>query len=499
MEIMNSIARSEKGIEARSRKKNSSSNGNGATTDGDGIYIVSDSGDSRNRGGNRSDRMAKRKIRVHRSRARKKTTPLNGLAFCLIAGCMFIIYLLVCLILFHNMPDSGEGGEEAKGMRGLVKKTKEQVDRIRGRFQHIKTKLTPDEESFLNAQAGVSSHHKDDAIAADANSSPKLAVRSRAVKESSTSSVPVGIWPVSIRNEDGIFEDIKHPGFDDNNIHILSVPSFWANDPVSIHENKLMSRERALSIGTCITPDPITKSNTRGDACPLNERTIFVAIASYRDYQCRDTVHSAFASAAHPERIRVGVVDQIVVGEDGSCDIPHTPCTEDPNQPLCLYRNQIDVYQMEAALAVGPVFARHIGHRLYRGEYYYTQSDAHVTFTKGWDDDIISQLEATGDEMAVLSTYLTDIVGSIDPNTGLSLRHTRPIMCNTEYEGGGGEAKHLRHLSQPEGPPSIRGMPQLQPYWAAGYSFSRGHFVATVPYDMYQPMIFQGECISVSY
>ncbi len=25
-----------------------------------------------------------------------------------------------------------------------------------------------------------------------------------------------------------------------------------------------------------------------------------------------------------------------------------------------------------------------------------------------------------------------------------------------------------------------------QPYWAAGYSFSRGHFVATVPYDLYQ-------------
>jgi [Skp1-protein]-hydroxyproline N-acetylglucosaminyltransferase len=201
------------------------------------------------------------------------------------------------------------------------------------------------------------------------------------------------------------------------------------------------------------------------------------------------SVRSAFSAATHPERIRVGVVDQIVIGEDGSCDVPHSPCSEDPNQPLCLYKDQIDVYQMEAELAVGPVFARHIGHRLYRGEYYYTQSDAHVTFTRGWDVDIISQMEATGDEMAVLSTYLTDIVGSIDPATGLSLRKTRPIMCNTEYEGGGSEAKHLRHLSQPEGMPGIHGMPQLQPYWAAGYSFSRGHFVATVPYDLYQVRI----------
>ena len=64
----------------------------------------------------------------------------------------------------------------------------------------------------------------------------------------------------------------------------------------------------------------------------------------------------------------MGVVDQIVDGIDGSCDVPHKPCKEDPDQPICLYKNQIDVFQMDAQLAVGPVFARHIGHRLYRGE-----------------------------------------------------------------------------------------------------------------------------------
>ena len=38
---------------------------------------------------------------------------------------------------------------------------------------------------------------------------------------------------------------------------------------------------------------------------------------------------------------------------------------------------------------------------------------------------------------------------------------------------------------------TIRDMPQLQPYWAAGFSFSRGHFKLRVPYDAYQPMVFQ--------
>lgn len=58
------------------------------------------------------------------------------------------------------------------------------------------------------------------------------------------------------------------------------------------------------------------------------------------------------------------------------------------------------------------------------------QIDAHVTFVTDWDVDIIKQFEATNNEMAVLSTYLTDIVGSIDTITGLSKRHTRPIMVS---------------------------------------------------------------------
>mmetsp|Transcript_9031 Transcript_9031/g.16712 ORF Transcript_9031/g.16712 Transcript_9031/m.16712 type:complete len:481 (-) Transcript_9031:632-2074(-) len=445
------VAPRKNGREARSRKKKYST-GNGHSSSGSiGGNIANeacDSGDIR-----RSDRMAMRKKRVVRSKARKSSQGgrSNVMVLCLISAAIFALYLLVCLIFFHNLP-----GGDGRGMKGLVKRTKEKVSQFRAKHSIGNIKLAED----------VRDENEEEEVAA-----PK-------------GPAPVGRWPVSIRDEDGAFEEIKHPGFPDGHVTML-VPRFWAEDPVAIHENKLMSRERALSIGTCITPDPKTGSNTRGDECPLNERTIFVAIASYRDWQCVDTVTSIFSAATHPERVRVAVVDQIVDGEDGSCDVPRAPCATDPNQPICLHKNQIDVYQMEAELAVGPVFARHIGHRLYRGEYYSMQSDAHVSFTKGWDVDIISQQEATGDELAVLSTYLTDIVGSIDPQTGLSLRKTRPIMCNTEYEGGA-QGKHLRHLSQPEGIPDIHGMPQLQPYWAAGYSFSRGHFVATVPYDLYQ-------------
>ena len=308
--------------------------------------------------------------------------------------------------------------------------------------------------------------------------------------------IPDAQWPVSIRNEDGNLEGVIHQGHKAKghpDVQMM-LPRFWIDDPVAVHQNTLMSRELAMKIGSCIHPDA-NGNYARGDKCPLNDRTIFVAIASYRDWQCRDTVSSIFSRAKYPQRVRVGVVDQIVEGEDGPCDAPYKSCKEDQSQDLCKYKSQLDVFQVEASLSIGPVFARHIGHRMYRGEYYYMQSDAHVTFTKGWDVDIIEQQESTKNEMAVLSTYLTDIVGSLDKN-GNSLRNTRPIMCNTDYESGQAN-KYLRHGSQPEAVPTIHGMPQLQPYWAAGYSFSRGHFVVNVPYDFYQPMIFQGEEMSI--
>lgn len=52
-------------------------------------------------------------------------------------------------------------------------------------------------------------------------------------------------------------------------------------------------------------------------------------------------------------------------------------------------------------------------------------------------------------------------------------------------------ARYLRHGAQPEDEAVIRDMPQLQPFWAAGFSFSRGHFKYRVPYDGYEPMVFQ--------
>lgn len=165
--------------------------------------------------------------------------------------------------------------------------------------------------------------------------------------------IPAGIWPVTIRNELDDFETIMHA---DGKTE-LSVPKFWSKP---LHQGKLMNKHTAMQVGTCAAPNP-SGSYTRGAECPVDQRTIFVSIASYRDFECRTTVETIFTRAKHPERVRVGVVDQIVDGEDVACNEPILPCSTDPEQALCKYKDRVDVYEMEAQLSVGPVFARHIG------------------------------------------------------------------------------------------------------------------------------------------
>ena len=203
---------------------------------------------------------------------------------------------------------------------------------------------------------------------------------------------------------------------------------------------------------------------------------------------------SALSRADSPGRVTVATVQQNT--EDGErCDTPVVPCESDPEQPLCKFADQIKIYEMAAEEATGPVYARHLGYRMYRGEAFAMQIDAHVLFVNHWDTDLLLQWESTGNEMAVLSTYLTDLQGSLDAE-GNSKRNTRPIMCNSAFEGSM-PARYLRHGAQPEEAPVVHGSPMMQPFWAAGMSFARGHFIHRVPYDCCLPMVFMGEEISI--
>jgi [Skp1-protein]-hydroxyproline N-acetylglucosaminyltransferase len=309
-------------------------------------------------------------------------------------------------------------------------------------------------------------------------------------------------------------ESIPHPGLmlvkDHNKIpddlpRNVTVPKFYAEIPSVVQAyggttsvrnvlgdngRMLITKEQAMSIGSFTT-----STTTDGKQQQQLLETIYCSVASYRDPECTGTVEDLYARSDHPERIRVAIIDQVSAG-DNDCHRPAVPCEQDPSQMLCVYAHLIDYYPMDARMGVGPVFARHLAHRHYRGEYFAMQIDSHVRFIQHWDADIVSQWKSAKNEMAVLTTYLSDITDSIDPATHTSRHPGRPIMCQSDFEGSG-QYKHLRHGQQPEGIPGITGQPTLHPFWAAGFSFARGHFVMQIPYDQYLPMVFQGEEISI--
>lgn len=259
----------------------------------------------------------------------------------------------------------------------------------------------------------------------------------------------------------------------------MMVPRFWrpagygqggVRQFLGEHGRRLLTVEEASAIGSFIN----------------SQETIYISVASYRDPECRPTVEDIFLRASHPERLRVAIIDQRVEDDEvPPCAEPEIPCDENPDQPLCKFGHLIDSFPVSAPLSVGPVFARHLANRMYRGEYFAMQVDSHVRFIEGWDTSIVTQWRQAKNEMGVLSVYLSDITNSIDPVTFENRHPMRPIMCKTDYEGNG-KMKHLRHGQQPEGLPGIHGEPTLHPFWAAGFSFARGHFVVQVPYDQYR-------------
>lgn len=320
--------------------------------------------------------------------------------------------------------------------------------------------------------------------------------------------------PPSIHTE--VWEEVLHPislyeqnvwhrqKNNNTSLHYMDLPQFW--DPLKDKQEEKrsdvrsigpqspkrkinirrylgnygqtrMTREQAKAIGTTIAMGDITLE------------TINVMLASFRDGMCRQTITGLFQRAKYPQRLRVTIVDQVMQGEDEPC-IPKKEdiCRQD--KVLCTYQNHIDTLLVDAMYSSGPVWSRHLTYRMYRGEYFALQTDAHIEFTLNWDVNIVNQWKSTNNEMAVITAYPDDVAKFDFDTLQPKLKNLRPIMCDTEISEGK-EGMFLQHGQQPLSKPN-NGC-DLEPLWAAGFSFGRGHFAVNVPYDAYLPHVFQGE------
>ena len=163
-------------------------------------------------------------------------------------------------------------------------------------------------------------------------------------------------YRVSGNREDGNTEGVPYKNVIEHDI-VQASALVW---PPVQHDGTILATDGidimpviGLKVPRFYLPDSESEMNKVGSKVNGQE-TIFLMIASYRDFQCRETITSAYMRSDHPERLFIGAVDQVVPGDIGCLDID-IPCSVDDTQPICKYRDQISVFKMDAMYATGPV------------------------------------------------------------------------------------------------------------------------------------------------
>lgn len=150
--------------------------------------------------------------------------------------------------------------------------------------------------------------------------------------------------------------------------------------------------------------------------------TIFVQIPSYRDAELQRTLQDLFAKAKKPENIFVGICHQFDMknGEDEHLfEIPF------PRQ------DQLRIDEIDYRDAKGISFARSKTQKLWRGEKWSLQLDAHHRFKENWDEELVlAALNLKEDGNVIISQCLPSYdIKTEEKSEGCSSR----ICCTTFY------------------------------------------------------------------
>lgn len=121
--------------------------------------------------------------------------------------------------------------------------------------------------------------------------------------------------------------------------------------------------------------------------------SIFISIAAYRDLEVKTTIESAINNAANKDDIYFGVFSQ--ADDEEFIDVSDIP--------------NVSQQRVPASEAKGAGYARSIAEKMYRGQDYFLQIDAHSIFVKDWDTKIISWYKRiqkeTGNDKVIISSW----------------------------------------------------------------------------------------------
>lgn len=244
--------------------------------------------------------------------------------------------------------------------------------------------------------------------------------------------------------------------------------------------------------------------------------SIFLSVAAFREHLLDETLSSAFGSASHPDKLFVGVVvnncfsgdcqDGVYVagkdknGRDKLKKLDHG--IPDRNGVELFCRNitfakycengQVRALYVNETDALGPAPARYYNSKLWGGETYFCQVDAHLHFANGWDELYVKDLKlAKSYPKAILSTYPPSFINfrqepPYTPGTRLCrcrIRQEEDFIPRVEMEGRSSENETR---------------PTQMPFVGAGFFFAAAQFLVDIPFDPFLPWLFMGEEVALS-
>jgi hypothetical protein len=214
---------------------------------------------------------------------------------------------------------------------------------------------------------------------------------------------------------------------------------------------------------------------------------IFVQLAHYRDVWCDNTLHEIFSKCRLCDRIVVGLCDQILIPES-EYECLDKECRSERSDVPCIgpyeRRKQMRVIHLHDHQAKGPTWARFLVSKLWRGEEFFLQVDAHSFFIKDWDIKIVDMLHKMPSRNPVISHYPVSTVSQLS-SAGV------PWICNATFldylNGLFSQTSYWYH------PLRWGGKPNKTPFIGAGFFLAYSTWMIDVPYDPYLPFFFHGE------
>ncbi|RLN51976.1 hypothetical protein BBJ29_009341 [Phytophthora kernoviae] len=220
-----------------------------------------------------------------------------------------------------------------------------------------------------------------------------------------------------------------------------------------------------------------------------NSFEIFIGSSVFRDgYRCGKTLFTALKRATYPERLRFGILEQLVEGDptcvDEYCKMAEAEWSDDRE---CRYKDRIQTTPRPAAEAAGCTTARHQQQKMIGDEEFCLQVDGHSIFTNGWDENLLTEWKRINNEMAVLTVYPHDIHTFVLENGDNNAPSWLPHLCTTIR--GGNDLTRIVGASIKN---NAR-FPQMTALWGGGLSFSKCHAERNVPVDSHTPWLWDGE------